>query len=78
MNRVLQPWWLIGAIMVVYVLAPLGLVVLFAFTNRAITNFPIDYVSLQWWREMFAHPQFWRCRWSPSSSRSGSGSAFSP
>lgn len=58
MNRVLQPWWLIGAIMVVYVLAPLGLVVLFAFTNRAITNFPIDYVSLQWWREMLAHPQF--------------------
>ena len=31
---------------------------MFAFTNRAITNFPIEHLSLQWWREMLAHPQF--------------------
>ena len=51
-------WWLVGAAFVVYLLAPLLLVVLFAFTNRAITNFPIEHLSLRWWREMLEHPQF--------------------
>jgi spermidine/putrescine transport system permease protein len=51
-------WSLLGAWFVVFLLTPLLLVVLFAFTNRAITNFPIDSLSLDWWAQMFAHPQF--------------------
>jgi spermidine/putrescine transport system permease protein len=58
MNRLAPLWWLIGALFVVYILAPIALVIIFAFTNRAITNFPIEYLSLQWWREMFDNPQF--------------------
>ena len=51
-------WGLIGALFVVFLLAPLVLVVLFAFTDKGISNFPIDRLSLQWWDEMLAHPQF--------------------
>jgi spermidine/putrescine transport system permease protein len=51
-------WWIVGGLFVIYVLAPLLLVVLFAFTNRVLTNFPIDHFSLRWWSEMLAHPQF--------------------
>jgi spermidine/putrescine transport system permease protein len=58
MKKASPLWWLVGGLLVTYVLAPLVLVVLFAFTNRAITNFPIEHASLQWWREMLAHPQF--------------------
>ena len=38
--------------------APLGLVILFSFTDRTISNFPINALSLQWWDAMLANPQF--------------------
>jgi spermidine/putrescine transport system permease protein len=54
-----SPLWLgIGGLLVLFLLAPLLLVILFAFTNRALTNFPIESLSLQWWRAMLEHPQF--------------------
>ena len=46
MRRASPLWWLLGAAFVVYLVAPLLLVVVFAFTNRAITNFPIEHLSL--------------------------------
>jgi spermidine/putrescine transport system permease protein len=58
MRRASPLWWLLGAVLAVYILMPLLLVLLFAFTNRAITNFPIESLSLRWWGEMIAHPQF--------------------
>jgi spermidine/putrescine transport system permease protein len=51
-------WLLLGGILVLYLLTPLLLVVLFSFTNRALTNFPIEQFSLEWWRAMLEHPQF--------------------
>lgn len=51
-------WKLTTVVFVVFLLLPLVLVVLFAFTDRTITNFPIDRFSLRWWYEMAEHPQF--------------------
>lgn len=47
-------WRAAGVLFVVFLLTPLLLVVLFAFTDRGLTNFPIDRLSLVWWREMVA------------------------
>ena len=51
-------WRGIGALYVFFLLTPLVLVVLFAFTNRGIAAFPIEHLSLQWWRAMVADPEF--------------------
>jgi spermidine/putrescine transport system permease protein len=51
-------WRGLGGVYVFFLLTPLVLVVLFAFTNRGISNFPIDHVSLQWWDAMLEHRQF--------------------
>jgi spermidine/putrescine transport system permease protein len=54
-----SPFWVLVAVAcVLFLLAPLILVVLFAFTNQTITNFPIESLSLRWWRTMLEHPQF--------------------
>ena len=45
-------WRVVGALFVVFMLTPLLLVVLFAFTSRGLTNFPIEHLSLMWWVEM--------------------------
>jgi spermidine/putrescine transport system permease protein len=58
MIRRSHSWVLVAIIFFIFLLAPLLLVVLFAFTNRALTNFPIDEFSLRWWRAMLDHPQF--------------------
>jgi spermidine/putrescine transport system permease protein len=42
----------IGAVFVAVLLSPLVLVVLFAFSAKAVSNFPITGWSLRWWREM--------------------------
>jgi spermidine/putrescine transport system permease protein len=52
------PWKVTAGLFVLFLLTPLLLVVLFAFSNRAISNFPIDQLSLRWWRAMLGHPQF--------------------
>ena len=51
-------WGMAGALFVLFLLAPLGLVILFSFTDRTISNFPINALSLQWWSAMLANPQF--------------------
>jgi spermidine/putrescine transport system permease protein len=53
-------WRGIGAIFVVFLLSPLLLVVLFAFTSRAQSAFPIEALSLRWWQAMVADPKFAR------------------
>ncbi|MBM3583694.1 MAG: ABC transporter permease [Alphaproteobacteria bacterium] len=56
-------WRGIGALFVVFLLSPLLLVVLFAFTSRAQSAFPIEALSLRWWREMAAEPEFLPALW---------------
>lgn len=56
-------WPAIGALFVVFLLSPLALVVLFAFTSRAQSAFPIEALSLHWWAAMVAEPKFWRGFW---------------
>ncbi len=51
-------WLLIAIVLVIFLLAPIILLVVFAFTDRGIANFPIDHLSFRWWGEMLAHPQF--------------------
>jgi spermidine/putrescine transport system permease protein len=58
MSRPSPFWVVVAAACVIFLLAPLTLVVLFAFTSETITNFPIESLSLRWWRAMLAHPQF--------------------
>ncbi len=43
---------------VAFLLSPLLLVVLFSFTSRAQSAFPIESLSLRWWAEMIADPKF--------------------
>jgi spermidine/putrescine transport system permease protein len=54
-------WRAVGAVFVVFL--PLVLVVLFSFTSRAQSAFPIEALSLDWWAAMFADanfaPAFW-------------------
>src|SRR5262245_34109714 len=56
-------WRGIGALFVVFLLSPLVLVVLFAFTSRAQSAFPIEALSLRWWDAMVADPKFARAFW---------------
>ncbi len=51
-------WRLIAFILVIFLLAPIGLLMIFSFTSRGLTNFPIEGLSLRWWIEMVQHPQF--------------------
>jgi len=41
-----------GAVFVIVLLSPLILVVLFAFSDKAVSNFPIEGWSLRWWQAM--------------------------
>ena len=52
-------WRVTSVIFVIVLLSPLCLVVLFAFSDKAISNFPINGLSLRWWREMIYFPTFW-------------------
>lgn len=44
----------LGVLVVAFLLAPIVLVVLFAFTSNTISNFPLQGFSLRWWRAMLA------------------------
>jgi spermidine/putrescine transport system permease protein len=56
-------WGFIGAMFVLFLLSPLALVVLFAFTNRPQSAFPIEALSLRWWEAMLANPNFLPALW---------------
>jgi spermidine/putrescine transport system permease protein len=51
-------WHLMALAFVVFLLSPLVLVVIFSFTSRTLTNFPLDGLSLRWWIDMFHQRQF--------------------
>jgi spermidine/putrescine transport system permease protein len=52
--------WKIAIIgIVVFLVTPILLLVVFSFTSRTLTNFPIEGLSLRWWGEMIGHRQFW-------------------
>ena len=56
-------WRGIGTLFVVFLLSPLALVVLFAFTSRPQSAFPIEALSLRWWDAMLANPNFAPAFW---------------
>ncbi|MFL5259987.1 MAG: ABC transporter permease [Hyphomicrobiales bacterium] len=51
-------WGAVGALFIFFLVSPLVLVVLFAFTNRPQSAFPIEAISLRWWDAMIANPNF--------------------
>ncbi len=57
-DRALIAWRGAGFVFAGFMMLPLVLVVLFAFTSRSLTNFPIESLSLRWWQAMLAEPQF--------------------
>ena len=52
-------WRGFAALVVLFMLAPLVLVVLFSFTDNALTNFPIERFSLRWYRVLTGNDEFW-------------------
>ncbi|HZF33328.1 MAG TPA: ABC transporter permease subunit, partial [Candidatus Angelobacter sp.] len=56
-------WRGIAGVFVVFLLSPLVLVILFSFTSRAQSAFPIEALSLRWWGAMVADPRFWGALW---------------
>ena len=51
-------WPILSGLFVVFLLTPLVLVVVFSFTSRTLTNFPLNGLSLRWWQEMVAYLPF--------------------
>jgi len=56
-------WRGVAGVFVVFLLSPLVLVVLFSFTSRAQSAFPIEALSLRWWYAMVADPRFSGALW---------------
>jgi len=48
-----------AAVSIGFLLLPIFLVVLFAFSNKPLTNFPIEQYSFVWWQRMVAGPDFY-------------------
>ena len=53
-----RAWLALAAALVFFLLSPIVLLVMFAFTTRGIANFPIEGLTFRWWGEMINHPQF--------------------
>ena len=52
-------WRSFGLFVLVFMLSPLLLVVLFAFANSSVTNFPMEGVSFVWFEQLASEPEFW-------------------
>ena len=52
-------WGIVAFAFIVFLLSPIVLLVIFSFTSRTLTNFPIEGLSLRWWQEMVVTRQFW-------------------
>ena len=52
-------WGIVAVAFIVFLLSPIVLLVVFSFTSRTLTNFPIEGLSLRWWQEMMVTRQFW-------------------
>lgn len=51
-------WRAVALLLVLFLLAPLALVILFAFSDRPTANFPVTGLTLHWWAQMIAHDAF--------------------
>lgn len=51
-------WLVLAVLFVIFLLSPLVLVVVFSFTDRTLTNFPLEGLSLRWWVDMLHQRQF--------------------
>ncbi|HET7910641.1 MAG TPA: ABC transporter permease [Pseudolabrys sp.] len=51
-------WLTLAVLFVTFMLSPLVLVVVFSFTDRTLTNFPLEGLSLRWWADMLQQRQF--------------------
>ena len=52
-------WGIVATAFIVFLLSPIVLLVIFSFTSRTLTNFPMEGLSLRWWQEMVVTRQFW-------------------
>jgi spermidine/putrescine transport system permease protein len=52
-------WSLFGAAVVLFMLAPMVLLVLFSFGKSALTAFPMGGLTLDWYRRLLANDTFW-------------------
>jgi spermidine/putrescine transport system permease protein len=52
-------WRLTAAAIVLFMILPMVLLVLFAFADKSIISFPINGLTLEWFRRLFANPVFW-------------------
>lgn len=52
-------WGVVALGFIVFLLSPIVLLIVFSFTSRTLTNFPIEGLSLRWWHEMVVTRQFW-------------------
>jgi len=52
-------WRLFGAIVTVFMLAPLLVLILFCFSERSLVTFPITGLTLEWFVKLFERPAFW-------------------
>ncbi|MBX6320347.1 MAG: ABC transporter permease [Rhodospirillaceae bacterium] len=51
-------WRGVALLFVVFLLSPPVLVILFAFSDRPLANFPVTGLGLRWFRDMVRHPAF--------------------
>jgi spermidine/putrescine transport system permease protein len=52
-------WHGFAGLVLLFMLTPLFILVLFCFSENALLSFPIAGFTLDWFRKLFEHPQFW-------------------
>jgi spermidine/putrescine transport system permease protein len=52
-------WWIIAVVILLYLVLPIGLVVLFSFNTSPLTSLPITGLTLDWYQRLFAQDYFW-------------------
>ena len=52
-------WRLFGAVTFFFMLSPLLILVLFAFSDKSLLTFPIPGLTVDWFVKTFARPDFW-------------------
>jgi spermidine/putrescine transport system permease protein len=52
-------WRVVGGLIVVFMLGPLLLLALFAFSDNSLVSFPITGLTLDWFTKLYTTPKFW-------------------
>ena len=52
-------WFIVIAILVLFMLGPLAIVVVFSFNSGALVSLPLTGFSLDWYRALFSSAEFW-------------------